>query len=115
MRHHHGRRARRGIGRVPPVALPKHRSEGRSLNEALRATIDELLRMVDGVPEKELTKAKENFPVHRARLTTFHERGVLLMSGLPILTWIRFFVWLFIGLAIYYFYSRHRSEFAPSK
>jgi APA family basic amino acid/polyamine antiporter len=38
---------------------------------------------------------------------------VLLMSGLPILTWIRFFVWLFIGLAIYYFYSRHRSEFAP--
>jgi APA family basic amino acid/polyamine antiporter len=40
---------------------------------------------------------------------------VLLMSGLPILTWIRFFVWLFIGLAIYYFYSRHRSEFAPSK
>jgi APA family basic amino acid/polyamine antiporter len=40
---------------------------------------------------------------------------VLLMSGLPILTWIRFFVWLFIGLAIYYFYSRHRSEFAPRK
>src|SRR5450432_935399 len=40
---------------------------------------------------------------------------VLLMSGLPILTWIRFFVWLFIGLAIYYFYSRHRSEFAPTK
>ena len=40
---------------------------------------------------------------------------VLLMSGLPILTWIRFFVWLFIGLAIYYLYSRHRSEFAPPK
>jgi predicted Zn-dependent peptidase len=29
------------------------------LDEALRATIEELTRMVDGVPEKELTKAKE--------------------------------------------------------
>ncbi len=40
---------------------------------------------------------------------------VLLMAGLPVLTWIRFFVWLAIGLLIYYFYSRHRSEFASSK
>jgi basic amino acid/polyamine antiporter, APA family len=37
---------------------------------------------------------------------------LLLMAGLPIITWIRFFVWLAIGLVIYYFYSRHRSEFA---
>jgi APA family basic amino acid/polyamine antiporter len=37
----------------------------------------------------------------------------LLMSGLPILTWLRFFVWLFIGLAVYWLYSRHRSEFSP--
>jgi APA family basic amino acid/polyamine antiporter len=37
---------------------------------------------------------------------------VLLMSGLPILTWLRFFAWLAIGLAIYVLYSRHRSEFA---
>ncbi len=37
---------------------------------------------------------------------------VLLMAGLPIITWIRFFVWLAIGLVIYYFYSRHRSEFS---
>ena len=37
---------------------------------------------------------------------------VLLMSGLPILTWLRFFAWLAIGLAIYFLYSRHRSEFA---
>ncbi len=37
---------------------------------------------------------------------------VLLMAGLPVLTWIRFFVWLAIGLLIYFFYSRHRSEFA---
>ena len=29
------------------------------LDEALRATIEELTRMVDGVPNKELTKAKE--------------------------------------------------------
>jgi basic amino acid/polyamine antiporter, APA family len=37
---------------------------------------------------------------------------VLLMSGLPILTWMRFFAWLAIGLSIYFLYSRHRSEFA---
>jgi APA family basic amino acid/polyamine antiporter len=37
---------------------------------------------------------------------------VLLMSGLPILTWLRFFGWLIIGLVIYAFYSRHHSEFA---
>jgi APA family basic amino acid/polyamine antiporter len=40
---------------------------------------------------------------------------VLLMSGLPIITWFRFFIWLIIGLVIYYFYSRHRSEFASPK
>jgi APA family basic amino acid/polyamine antiporter len=38
---------------------------------------------------------------------------VLLMSGLPILTWLRFFAWLALGLLIYFMYSRHRSEFAP--
>jgi len=37
-----------------------------------------------------------------------------LMSGLLVITWIRFFVWLGIGLAIYFFYSRHHSEFARS-
>ena len=36
----------------------------------------------------------------------------LLMAGLPIITWLRFFIWLVIGLVIYFFYSRHRSEFA---
>src|SRR3984893_636094 len=36
---------------------------------------------------------------------------VLLMSGLPILTWLRFFAWLAIGLTIYFLYSRHHSEF----
>ena len=40
---------------------------------------------------------------------------VLLMAGLPVGTWIRFFVWLAIGLVIYVFYSRARSEFAPQK
>ncbi|MGP8251330.1 MAG: amino acid permease [Terracidiphilus sp.] len=39
----------------------------------------------------------------------------LLMAGLPIITWIRFFGWLIIGLVIYFLYSRHRSEFAPTK
>jgi len=37
---------------------------------------------------------------------------VLLMTGLPIRTWERFFVWLVIGLFVYFFYSRKRSEFA---
>jgi APA family basic amino acid/polyamine antiporter len=36
---------------------------------------------------------------------------VLLMAGLPIITWLRFFVWLIIGLVIYFLYSRKRSEF----
>jgi APA family basic amino acid/polyamine antiporter len=40
---------------------------------------------------------------------------VLLMSGLPILTWLRFFVWLIIGLMVYMLYSRHRSEFSPRR
>jgi APA family basic amino acid/polyamine antiporter len=37
---------------------------------------------------------------------------VLLMMGLPILTWLRFFGWLIIGLVIYTMYSRKHSEFA---
>lgn len=39
---------------------------------------------------------------------------VLLMSGLPILTWLRFFGWLAIGLGIYSVYSRRHSEFAKA-
>ncbi len=35
-----------------------------------------------------------------------------LMAGLLVITWIRFLVWLVLGLLIYFFYSRHRSEFA---
>ncbi len=37
-----------------------------------------------------------------------------LMTGLTVITWIRFFVWLAIGLAIYLFYSRRHSEFAKN-
>jgi APA family basic amino acid/polyamine antiporter len=40
---------------------------------------------------------------------------VVLMTGLEVITWIRFFSWLAIGLVIYFFYSRHRSEFAKSR
>jgi APA family basic amino acid/polyamine antiporter len=40
---------------------------------------------------------------------------LLLMMGLEIETWIRFFVWLAIGLVIYFSYSRHHSEFAPTQ
>ncbi len=36
---------------------------------------------------------------------------ILLMAGLPAVTWLRFFVWLSIGLVVYFLYSRRRSEF----
>jgi len=36
---------------------------------------------------------------------------ILLMAGLPAKTWLRFFIWLAIGLVIYILYSRKRSEF----
>jgi APA family basic amino acid/polyamine antiporter len=35
-----------------------------------------------------------------------------LMTGLTVITWVRFIIWLVLGLLIYLFYSRHRSEFA---
>jgi APA family basic amino acid/polyamine antiporter len=38
-----------------------------------------------------------------------------LMSGLLLVTWVRFFVWLIIGLLIYFLYSRKRSEFASGR
>jgi APA family basic amino acid/polyamine antiporter len=34
-----------------------------------------------------------------------------LMTGLTVITWLRFVIWLALGLVIYIFYSRHRSEF----
>jgi APA family basic amino acid/polyamine antiporter len=40
---------------------------------------------------------------------------LLLMAGLPIMNWLRFFGWLLIGLVIYFSYSRHRSEFAKQR
>jgi basic amino acid/polyamine antiporter, APA family len=36
------------------------------------------------------------------------------MTGLTVITWIRFFGWLVLGLVIYVFYSRRHSEFAKS-
>ena len=35
-----------------------------------------------------------------------------LMLSLPLETWIRFFVWLVVGLFIYFFYGKKRTEFA---
>jgi len=37
-----------------------------------------------------------------------------LMTGLTVITWLRFFVWMGIGLLIYFFYSRRNSEFAKN-
>ena len=37
---------------------------------------------------------------------------MLLMAGLPIMNWLRFFGWLIIGLVVYFTYSRKHSEFA---
>jgi len=34
----------------------------------------------------------------------------MLMLSLPVLTWIRFFVWLVIGLVIYFLYSVRHSK-----
>ena len=38
-----------------------------------------------------------------------------LMTGLTVITWIRFVGWLFLGLLVYIFYSRHHSEFCKTK
>jgi APA family basic amino acid/polyamine antiporter len=38
-----------------------------------------------------------------------------LMTGLTVITWIRFFVWLAVGLVVYAAYSRKRSEFYSEK
>ncbi len=40
---------------------------------------------------------------------------IVLMMGLEVMTWAAFFAWLLMGLLIYFFYSRHRSEFAPRR
>lgn len=40
---------------------------------------------------------------------------VLLMAGLPMITWLRFFVWLVVGLCVYFTYSRKRSEFYKAR
>ncbi|HWR34959.1 MAG TPA: amino acid permease [Clostridia bacterium] len=40
---------------------------------------------------------------------------VLLMAGLPIMNWLRFFAWLAIGMCIYFLYSRHHSEFSKAR
>jgi basic amino acid/polyamine antiporter, APA family len=38
-----------------------------------------------------------------------------LMTGLTVITWIRFIVWLVLGLLVYAFYSRRHSEFCKTR
>ena len=40
---------------------------------------------------------------------------VALMAGLLVITWLRFFAWLAIGLIVYFTYSRKHSEFAAER
>ncbi|MGH9397412.1 MAG: amino acid permease [Terriglobia bacterium] len=40
---------------------------------------------------------------------------LLLMVSLPVETWLRFVIWLAIGLVIYFTYSRHRTEFGKAR
>jgi len=40
---------------------------------------------------------------------------LLLMAGLPITNWIRFVVWLIIGLFVYYFYGRRHSGLSTAR
>jgi len=39
---------------------------------------------------------------------------VLLMASLTLENWVRFFVWLLLGLVVYFAYSRHRSKLNPA-
>jgi len=39
---------------------------------------------------------------------------LVLMASLPLETWIRFFVWLAIGLVLYFGFGRKHSEFATA-
>jgi APA family basic amino acid/polyamine antiporter len=39
---------------------------------------------------------------------------LLLMAGLPITSWLRFFIWLVIGLCFYYVYGRKHSQLSDS-
>ena len=40
---------------------------------------------------------------------------LLLMAGLPVTNWVRFFVWLLIGLILYHFYGRKHSGLSTAK
>ncbi len=39
----------------------------------------------------------------------------ILMAGLPVLTWVRFVLWLVTGLLIYFFYGSRRSRLSKQK
>jgi APA family basic amino acid/polyamine antiporter len=41
--------------------------------------------------------------------------SIILMASLPVETWVRFLVWMILGLVIYIVYSRHQSEFCRAR
>src|SRR5207245_11270978 len=67
-----------------------------------------------GVPVLRQTDAGRSRPFRVPLAPLFPIVGVLLcfvlMLSLPVLTWIRFFVWLGIGLLIYFLYSVRHSK-----
>jgi len=40
---------------------------------------------------------------------------LFLMAGLPLLTWVRFVLWLGLGLAVYFLYGRRQSRLAERR
>ena len=60
--------------------------------------------------------AKRGFRVPLVPLVPMLSIGccLLLMMGLPLMTWIRFVVWLVIGLAIYFYFGRKNSIIHPA-
>jgi APA family basic amino acid/polyamine antiporter len=71
-----------------------------------------------GVIVLRITKPEMKRPFHTPFSPLFPVLGMLscsaLMAFLPALTWLRFLVWLVLGLIVYFAYSMHHSKLAKS-